>query len=429
MSSTVPPLPRRVLRKPGQRLVECHDCGLFQVLPALPSGSTATCGRCDAVLRRRRGFSNMHSLAMALTGLVIFTIAATMPMMGFSLQGDARHTTLASGPLALDALGFWELSVVVAATTILAPMLKLAGTAYVLLGVRLRRPPAHLYVVFRWVEFLRPWAMIEVFMLGVFVAYTKLGDIAHVEVGLAVFALMALMLTMARADSMLDREAVWGMLERKGVTYRQQRIRHLSDSTPGLIGCHCCGLVREGVHDCPRCGSAMHHRKPASLQRAWALLISAALLYIPANLLPVMTVISFGHGAPDTIMSGVIELMEAGMWPLAALVFIASITVPMVKLVIMIILLVSTQRHRTTGLRRLTMLYRIVEIIGRWSMIDVFMISILTALVQLGALASITPGLGVLAFCSVVLLTMISTMCFDPRLMWDVVPQQVIPND
>jgi len=148
-------------------------------------------------------------------------------------------------------------------------------------------------------------------------------------------------------------------------------------------------------------------------------MLTSYILYIPANLLPVMTVVMSGKGAPDTIMSGVIELIEGGMWPLAAVVFFASITVPVLKLLALTYLLISVQRKSRWRPRERTVLYRITEGIGRWSMIDVFVISILVALVKLGALATIEAGAGALAFCGVVVFTMFAAMSFDPRLIWD----------
>jgi paraquat-inducible protein A len=171
---------------------------------------------------------------------------------------------------------------------------------------------------------------------------------------------------------------------------------------------------------CPRCATPLHRRKPDSLNRSWALAATAAILYVPANLLPIMTVTSFGKGTPDTIVSGVIELLHAGMWPIALLVFFASITVPVLKLVGLVFLLLSVHRRSTKRLRDRTVMYRIIEGVGRWSMVDVFMIGILAALVALGNLATIAPGPGAVAFCGVVIVTILAAMAFDPRLMWDV---------
>jgi paraquat-inducible protein A len=400
---------------PTPRLRECPACGLFQHIPALPRGAAARCQRCNTVLRRHRIDPNGRALALAVTGLLMFALASQLPLLELNLAGNGRATMLVTGPEALEQQGLWELSVVVLITTVAAPALKLAAVIWVLACLNLRHPPRHLPIVFRWVEWLSPWSMIEVFLLGVFVAYTKLVDLAQVHVGGALYALGALMLAMAAMDAMLDHEAVWDAMERRGLTTGRMNVRR-----PGpRIACDCCGYVTHGGGDCPRCGETLHHRKPASITRTWALLIAAAILYIPANLLPVMTVVSFGHGAPDTILSGVEELALAGMWPLALLVFFASITVPVLKLVSLTILLVTTQRGAMGRLRERTLLFRIVEAVGRWSMIDVFMISILTALVRMGRIASINPGPGVVSFCAVVILTMFAAMSFDPRLMWD----------
>ncbi|PWV61602.1 paraquat-inducible protein A [Plasticicumulans acidivorans] len=170
---------------------------------------------------------------------------------------------------------------------------------------------------------------------------------------------------------------------------------------------------------CPRCGAALHSRMPDSLAQTWALLLSAWLLIIPANALPVMSVIMFGRGQPDTILSGVVELLHAGQWPLAALVFFASILIPGAKLLALTWLLIAVQRRSIRNLRARTLMYRIVEAVGRWSMIDVFMVSILAALVRLQALATIEPGPGAVCFAAVVVLTMFAALRFDPRLLWD----------
>lgn len=170
---------------------------------------------------------------------------------------------------------------------------------------------------------------------------------------------------------------------------------------------------------CTRCGAQLHARKPDSLRRTWALLLTAMLMYIPANVLPIMTVYSLGKGQPDTIMSGVIELINYGMLPIAAVVFVASILVPTFKLVGIALLLFSVQRKQPLSARQRSMMYRFIEWIGRWSMLDIFVITILVALVKFGNLASIEAGFGAVAFCSVVVLTMLAAVAFDPRLIWD----------
>lgn len=192
----------------------------------------------------------------------------------------------------------------------------------------------------------------------------------------------------------------------------------------GLLICHECHQLNPMQTDaakqfCSRCGGQLHARRPNSLVRTWALLLTAAILYIPANLLPIMTVNSLGKGQSDTIMSGVITLVNYGMLPIAAVVFVASILVPTFKLVGIALLLYSVQRHQPMSARQRILMYRFIEWIGRWSMLDIFVIAILVAVVNFGSLASIEPGLGAGAFASVVIMTMLAALTFDPRLIWD----------
>jgi len=189
-----------------------------------------------------------------------------------------------------------------------------------------------------------------------------------------------------------------------------------------LAGCHCCGLLvqhtGEGCH-CPRCGSLLHLRLPNSLVRTWALLLTAIILYIPANTLPMMRTYYLGKALSATILSGVVLFIEHGDWPLALIIFVASVLVPLFKMLSLGYLLVSVHRRSTIRPRERTVLYRATELIGRWSMVDVFVVAVLAALVQMGRLASIFPGAGATAFAGVVVLTMLAAQTFDPRLIWD----------
>jgi paraquat-inducible protein A len=191
------------------------------------------------------------------------------------------------------------------------------------------------------------------------------------------------------------------------------------------VTCHDCGLLCRlpGAHAhgirCPRCGAAVHARKTRSLERTWAFVIAACLCYLPANLLPIMKVTSLGRGQADTIMSGVVYLLLHGMWPLAVVVFTASIFVPVLKIAILIGLLVSVQRGSRWRPVDRTRLYRITEAIGRWSMVDIFVVTILVALVRLGNLATVEAQPGIVFFGAVVVFTMLAAESFDPRLIWD----------
>ncbi len=186
----------------------------------------------------------------------------------------------------------------------------------------------------------------------------------------------------------------------------------------GLASCHTCGKVQSLVdHRCSRCGSALHSRKPHSLQRTWALTLAAAILYIPANLLPIMNAEGLGGGGENTILSGVVTFWHHGAYPIAIVVFTASVVIPILKLLAIITLCLSTRR--CSHPRSMTRVYRLTELVGRWSMVDVFVVAILVAVVQLGSLMSIEPGPAALAFAGVVILTMLAAMSFDPRLLWD----------
>ena len=186
-----------------------------------------------------------------------------------------------------------------------------------------------------------------------------------------------------------------------------------------MILCQVCQYTcPDQSHVCVRCGSRISHRKADSLSRTWALLIAAGTLYIPANILPIMSVLSFGRGHADTIMSGVVALARSGMLPIAVLVFTASIAVPLFKIMGLTILLLNAHGLLRGNLLRLSRLYRFIEWVGRWSMLDIFMISILVSLVQLRVL-EIQAGHGATAFVGVVILTILASRSFDIRLLWD----------
>ncbi|GLU30730.1 paraquat-inducible protein A [Trinickia caryophylli] len=204
-------------------------------------------------------------------------------------------------------------------------------------------------------------------------------------------------------------------------------MKYTTAARTGLVGCHACGNVEprvrpaHGHQHCSRCGAALHLRNPDSIMRTWALLIAAALLYIPANLLPVLHTSSLFGDEDDTIMSGVVYFWVSGDWPLAVIVFVASILVPMMKLSVLALLAATAQQRSPWRPLERTRLYRIVERIGRWSMLDVFVVTLTVALVRFKSLAVITAGWGALAFAAVVVLTMLASLQFDPRLIWDAI--------
>jgi paraquat-inducible protein A len=397
------------------QLRECPGCGLFQTVPALTPGETAQCVRCPTILRRTTRHRVDHVIALTLTAFILLVVMCSTTLMSVETSGIRRTADLFSGPEELVRQNMGELAVVIIFVTVVAPLIRLVSTLYVLVRLHATSPPSHLRRVFAWAERLRPWSMLEVFVFGVFVAYVKLGDLVTIGLAAGVYALLALTFVLIWMDSALDREAVWERLFRGN-------LRLGSPGLTGAIGCETCGLVsvpRPDEPRCPRCDSTLHERKPNSVARTWALVIAAAILYIPANYYPVLSVVQLGAGQPSTILGGVEELVTARQYPLAALVFFASIAVPMLKLFGLSIMLITIQIGRTGWLRDRTRLYHIVRFIGRWSMIDIFMESLLGALVAFGSVITIEPGAGALAFCAVVILTMFAADTFDPRLMWD----------
>ena len=409
-------------------LTQCLECGLLQRNPPLPPGAILRCGRCGALLHRHRPQSLERTLALTLAGLILFLVAHSFPFLALELRGQVRATNLATGVIDLYREGMWELAGAVLFTSILAPGLQLCLLLLVLVPLWRGRLPAGFGRLFRQVKTLTPWGMMDVFMLGILVSTVKLADLAAIIPGPGLYAFALLILVLAAAQASLDPDIVWSSLPLPATARGALR--------PGAptLACPICELVspgdlppdRRGHRHCPRCGARLHHRKPRSLQRTSALLLAAAILYVPANLLPIMQTTSLGRVQSDTILSGALYLLQSGMWPLALVVVVASILVPLLKILILILLLVSIRWRWTWRPRDRTRLYRILELVGRWSMVDIFVVTILVALVQLGNVANVVAQSGAAFFAAVVVLTMLAAMSFDPRLIWDT--QQETPD-
>jgi len=403
-----------------ERWRECRDCGLFQRLPEVPDGEAAICTRCDSVLRRVATESVLFARICAIAAAVLFVLALSLPLVELRILDRSGTSTIFSGPAALRDHGLVLLAAAVFVTLVLMPAAKLAVELVALFGAWAARPARWLPWLFGWLDHISPWAMVEVFLLGAIVAYSRLKALAHVEVGLSSLALGGAMLAIVAVDATLDREAIWQALD-SGMPHPDHKPDHGSRQEPGrLIGCsECCQVARaeEGAR-CSRCGHPLSIRK-GSIESAFAMLLAAALLYIPANVLPVMTVKRMGKGGATTILHGVVELAQDHLWPLALLVLLASIVIPVFKLASLAAMLVMTHRRSSLLLKARTRLFRFIRFIGRWSMIDIFMLSVLVGVVQFGSLAAVLPGIGAVAFCAVVLTTMGATELFDPRRMWD----------
>jgi len=400
-------------------LMACHECDLIHRVDPVPEGSAAKCSRCGALLYQPKHDSLDRTLALTVTGFILFVVANAFPFLSFNVQAMGHEILLITGVRELYHQGMWILATVVLLTTIIIPATQMMGLLYVLVPLRLNRLPWKLKDVFRLTQSLQPWAMLDVFMLGFLVSIIKLGKMGTIVPGIAAFAFMPLIFILAASMAVLDPHAVWERIK------IQESPRGIPGGQTNLIGCHTCHLLcrlpSHGVHGitCPRCGTHLYRRKPNSITRTWALILAAVILYIPANVLPITIITSLGKKQADTIISGVIYFISTGMWPIGLVIFVASVFVPLLKLLTLSYLSFSVQRK--SGWRPVdrTKLYRMAEIVGRWSMVDVYVVTILVAMVHLGALANIEAGPAAFYFCGVVIITMFAAMSFDPRLIWD----------
>lgn len=398
-------------------LVECDDCGLRQTVPSRVEDGRMDCNRCGALLSKRTTRGIEQAIVLNLTALIVYVLANVFPFITLNLQGRTQNAELVSAAYALYEDGMWELGVLVLLFAILLPLVKILGNLYVMIPLHMGMRPPAARQVFRWMEVVHRWAMMEVFLLGVIVGYVKLISLATVIFGIAAFSFVALIILVVAAESVFEPKTVWERLRPSPPAAALAAI-----DPKELISCHGCGLLNHVTAPhahCERCDAPLHRRKPNGVARAWALIVTAVILYFPANIYPVMKLNFAGSKQGATILEGVKELLFGGMWPLALLVFFASVTVPMLKLGGLGFLLVSVQRRSKWRPRERTKIYRIVDAIGRWSMLDIFVLAILVALVRFGSLATITPGTGAISFAAVVVTTMIAAESFDPREIWD----------
>ncbi|MBI9087810.1 MAG: paraquat-inducible protein A [Desulfobacterium sp.] len=409
------------MRTPPPPITACHDCGRVQQLPDLPVGSKAMCGRCRAVLFRKTPDTVQRTLALAVTGLILFAIANVYPFLSMRLEGQIRETTLITGIAGLYHQGMPGLSGLVLLTSVLVPLVQLMGLVYLLSPMVIGRLAGRSAGVFRALQRLRPWSMMEVFMLGILVSMIKLAKMADIIPGVALWAFAGLIVVLLAAFSGLNPDDIWRRIP------LSPRARDEGVHGPVRAAtCHSCTLMVQvptrspwGNARCPRCNARLHARKPNSIQRTWALVLTAIVFYAPANLMPITFTRTVAREQADTIMSGVIYFMFSGSWHIALVIFVASVLIPILKLVSLIYLLLSVQFRSQWKPEDRTRLYRFTEAVGRWSMVDVYVVTVLVALVQLGPLGAIEAGPGAIYFAAVVVMTMLAAESFDARLIWD----------
>jgi len=436
-------------------VIACHECDLVQRVADMPIDAPGNvvlrCRRCNGILQRRPGKSLDHAVAWSLAGLILLLLANVFPVVSLSVNGQQTETTLFSGALALSQAGQPGVAALVIGVLIVAPALLFLLQACILLPLHFGRVVPHFTRLMRLLTAVSHWLMFDVFMLAVIVAVVKLSHLAEVSPGYGLWAFLALMLASVASIASYDLHSVWACyadLSRRDappVGHRDRKAgeRRFSALSRGLVCCPACGLLshwagggekrsatrrekrREKRREhCPRCGATLHRRKMNSLGRTWALLIAGYILLVPANILPITVTRSLFGVQADTIMSSVVYFWHDGAYDLAIVIFTASIFVPLAKLLALTFLTCSAQRRMQWEPLQRTRLFRMVEFVGKWSMLDVFVVALLAQLVQFSSLASIDPGPGAIAFAAVVVITMLAAMSFDPRLLWDPLEQR-----
>lgn len=397
----------------------CHECDWLMRVPTLQPGEQAVCPRCEHKLQALPTDARLQPLVYSIAALIMLLCSNLFPFLGMAVKGMHQDMTLYQTATTLleEQHPALALTVYLFMQILPAICLLLICLIYARLGQWRGKRLRKRYTL--WLFRLIPWCMVEVFLIGVLVSLIKIASLADIELGYSFWAYVLFSVLMLKAFSAIDRDWLW---------QQQSGPIHLrSAPTPGgraldqhLTLCHAChGLASLKTPRCPRCQSVLHARKPQSLQWTLALLFTAMILYIPANILPIMITESLGQQTYSTILGGVVLLWNMGSYPVALVIFIASVLVPMVKMLAIGWLCWSIHTHRPHHRRGRTRLYRLTEFIGRWSMIDVFVVAVLVALIRMGKLMSVYPGSAALAFAGVVILTMLSAMSFDPRLLWD----------
>ncbi|WP_083273164.1 paraquat-inducible protein A [Alteromonas confluentis] len=368
----------------SSQTIQCEQCLTVVALPALAHRQRAVCPNCGHTLLTYRRHQNDNVFALAFSALVFLALSLPFNFLSFRSSGIQHQIALPDSFITLFNEDYMSLAIITGAATVIFPGLVLLG---MLVLSHCRHRDIHrpfVKHIFFWVKALLPWSMAEIFLVGTLVSLIKISSMADISIGLSFYAFIGFAICMTACIIQFDsnRFALWLFGE----------VPSPKPLTPA--------------------GASV------SIQRTWALLITATLLYIPANLLPIMHTEMFGRDEPSTIIGGAITLWESGDYPVALIIIIASVFIPVAKIVVLAWLNLTVQRGLEKRARIRTRFYQIIEGVGRWSMIDVFVVAILVALVQLGNTFSIYPGPAALAFCAVVFVTMVAAMTFDTRLIW-----------
>ncbi|WP_437609026.1 membrane integrity-associated transporter subunit PqiA [Erwinia sp. V71] len=395
----------------------CPQCDLMTQLPEIRPGSKASCPRCHTTLVMNWQEPRRRPSGYAFSALVMLLFANLFPFVNMQVSGLSSQITLMQIPQVMVAEDYTSLATLF--------LLFVQGVpAFCMLAILLLVNQAPLpEPVRRWMARilfqLKSWGMAEIFLAGVLVSFVKLMAYGEIGIGTSFIPWCLFCVLQLRAFQCVDRRWLWQRVDPLPLL-PVKPLAGVSGLQQGVRSCRCCtAILPVDQRVCSRCGVAGHARRKHSLQWTLALLLTSVLLYIPANLLPIMVTEALGNQISSTIMAGVILLWSDGSYPVALVIFIASIMVPSLKMLAIGWLCLDAQGYGRRDGEKMHLIYEVVEFVGRWSMIDVFVIAVLSALVRMGRLMSIYPAVGALLFALVVILTMFAAMTFDPRLTWD----------
>ncbi|WP_159739154.1 paraquat-inducible protein A [Vibrio atypicus] len=386
----------------------CQGCELPVDNTPLVKGKNAYCPRCGTQLYRGGTPSLSGNLAIAITCLLLFIPSHFFNFISIRLFGVMIPATLPHGVWSLFQEGFILLSLLIIFCSSIAPLM-VSGAVVVAHFAAKKRAFRLLKYSLSIIQHVKAWVMIDVFLVSLAISCFKLQDYSDIFVGPGLYGLLLLQVATVLLVTRVSVRRYWE-------DYMPERSLTLEKKT---LHCHSCHLSQpEGTH-CLRCKSPIHHRKPNSIQKTWAYLIAATIAIFPANLIPISILITNGQRLEDTIFSGVANLVKTGMTGIAVIIFVASIVVPVAKILGLSYILLAIKFKRSIFHRQRMAIYFIVKWIGRWSMMDLFVISIMMTLVDRGQILDFTPGYGAVAFGMVVVFTMLAAESIDPRLIWD----------
>jgi paraquat-inducible protein A len=389
-------------------------------LPPRAPGESAHCPRCQHHVAAPAQRDVQRTVAWALAAAVMLGLVFAFDFLSFSTRGISHSMSFLDAAQSLLGYDYPLLAVLLLATTVGLPALYLAAIIYLSLGVgRGARLPGAIPIA-RLLRPLEPWLMSDVFIVGVLVALIKIAALAEIQIGLSFVAFCIYALLLIRTFRVVDWMALWDNIAPVVCEPMPILDYQRSGRCQQLMVCHACDTPfrMNPARRCPRCRKRHIAHGIDRLQLTWALLVAASILYIPANVYPILSTVTLGDSEPQTIIAGVVHLAVSGSWPIALVILLASIIVPISKIAALGWLCLAARRTRRHNPLEKTRLYRITEKVGRWSMIDVFVVAILTSLVQAGALMSIEPGPAALSFAAVVVITMVAALTFDTRLLW-----------